>query len=298
MADLRRLPGPWVEAWQWQRYGACRKVDPERFFPADGERGPAYSHREQGRPADGERGPAYSHREQGRQGHLCGLHGSGGVPRVRTAGAGTARDLGWAVYGGPRSHPDRGSRRSSVCLTGCRQSRRRRPLPSPAHPARCGHRGHTSVDYARRVFGRALLASPANSPRSGWSVRAAWSAATPAAASRAAGVRRTPPSRMGPYWQWSANINGRTVTRRLTERQARRRSTESGSPTTAASYAGSSLSSIKPPPRPSSSCCRRTSRTGSTRSENDPRLNRKLRSRWWTATRAACSARPAASTVR
>jgi len=47
MADLRRLPGPWVEAWQWQRYGACRKVDPELFFPADGERGPAYSHREQ-----------------------------------------------------------------------------------------------------------------------------------------------------------------------------------------------------------------------------------------------------------
>src|SRR5664280_1213334 len=131
----------------------------------------------------------------GRQGHLCGLHGSGGVPRVRTAGAGTARDLGWAVYGGARSHPDRGSRRSSVCLTGRQQSRRRRPLPSPAHPARCGHRGHTSVDYARRIFGRALLASPANSPRSGWSVRAAWSAATPAAASRAAGVRRTPPSR-------------------------------------------------------------------------------------------------------
>src|SRR5664280_49424 len=156
----------------------------------------------------------------GRQGHLCGLHGSGGVPRVRTAGAGTARDLGWAVYGGARSHPDRGSRRSSVCLTGRQQSRRRRPLPSPAHPARCGHRGHTSVDCARRVFGRALLASPANSPRSGWSVRAAWSAATPAVASRAAGVRRTPPEPHGPYWQWSANINGRTVTRRLTERQA------------------------------------------------------------------------------
>ena len=29
-----------------------------------------------------------------------------------------------------------------------------------------------------------------------------------------------PPQPHGPYWQWSANINGRTVTRRLTERQA------------------------------------------------------------------------------
>jgi hypothetical protein len=53
--------------------------------------------------------------------------------------------------------------------------------------------------------------------RSGWSVRAAWSAAIPA--SRAAGVRRTPQPH-GPYWQWSTNINGRTVTRRLTERRA------------------------------------------------------------------------------
>lgn len=29
-----------------------------------------------------------------------------------------------------------------------------------------------------------------------------------------------PPQRHGPYWQWTAKINGKTVTRRLTEREA------------------------------------------------------------------------------
>ena len=71
MADLRRLPGPWVEAWQWQRYGACRKDDPELFFPADGERGPVYSHRLQaeephGKPLRGSRFPRPPSRQEGR----------------------------------------------------------------------------------------------------------------------------------------------------------------------------------------------------------------------------------------
>lgn len=30
-----------------------------------------------------------------------------------------------------------------------------------------------------------------------------------------------PPQRHGPYWQWTAKVNGKTVTRRLTEQQAR-----------------------------------------------------------------------------
>jgi hypothetical protein len=30
-----------------------------------------------------------------------------------------------------------------------------------------------------------------------------------------------PPQLHGPYWQWSARVNGKTVTRRLSERQAR-----------------------------------------------------------------------------
>ncbi len=29
-----------------------------------------------------------------------------------------------------------------------------------------------------------------------------------------------PPQRHGPYWQWTAKVNGKTVTRRLTEQQA------------------------------------------------------------------------------
>ena len=29
-----------------------------------------------------------------------------------------------------------------------------------------------------------------------------------------------PPQRHGPYWQWTAKVGGKTVTRRLTERQA------------------------------------------------------------------------------
>lgn len=41
MADLRRLPAPLAEVWEWQLRGACRGLDAEVFFPPDRERGPA-----------------------------------------------------------------------------------------------------------------------------------------------------------------------------------------------------------------------------------------------------------------
>ena len=46
MAELSRLPGTMVEAWEWQVRGACRAADPWLFFHPDRERGPAKARRE------------------------------------------------------------------------------------------------------------------------------------------------------------------------------------------------------------------------------------------------------------
>jgi len=46
MTDVRRLPGPTVELWEWQLQGACRSVSSELFFHPEGERGPARANRE------------------------------------------------------------------------------------------------------------------------------------------------------------------------------------------------------------------------------------------------------------
>lgn len=46
MTDIRRLPGPTAELWEWQLLGACRGADPELFFHPEGERGPTRSNRE------------------------------------------------------------------------------------------------------------------------------------------------------------------------------------------------------------------------------------------------------------
>ena len=40
MADIRRLPPPVVEHWEWQLQGACRGSDAAVFFHPEGERGP------------------------------------------------------------------------------------------------------------------------------------------------------------------------------------------------------------------------------------------------------------------
>ena len=39
MSNVRRLPGPIVDLWDWQRLGACRGRDSAQFFHPDGERG-------------------------------------------------------------------------------------------------------------------------------------------------------------------------------------------------------------------------------------------------------------------
>lgn len=46
MADVRFLPGPLVEQWEWQLQGACRGADASLFFHPEGERGPVRSARE------------------------------------------------------------------------------------------------------------------------------------------------------------------------------------------------------------------------------------------------------------
>ena len=46
MADIRRLPGPNADIWDWQMKGSCRGVDSSFFFHPDGERGPARAQRE------------------------------------------------------------------------------------------------------------------------------------------------------------------------------------------------------------------------------------------------------------
>lgn len=47
MADIRRLPGPVSDVWDWQMQGACRGMDSGFFFHPEGERGPARANREQ-----------------------------------------------------------------------------------------------------------------------------------------------------------------------------------------------------------------------------------------------------------
>ena len=46
MTDIRRLPGPTVDKWEWQLLGACRGEDSELFFHPEGERGPRRAARE------------------------------------------------------------------------------------------------------------------------------------------------------------------------------------------------------------------------------------------------------------
>lgn len=47
MADIRRLPGPIADVWEWQLNGACRSVDSSLFFHPEGERGPSRTAREE-----------------------------------------------------------------------------------------------------------------------------------------------------------------------------------------------------------------------------------------------------------
>ncbi|SHN35848.1 WhiB family transcriptional regulator [Cryptosporangium aurantiacum] len=46
MADVRRLPGPTTELWDWQLEGSCRGLDSALFFHPDNERGPSRARRE------------------------------------------------------------------------------------------------------------------------------------------------------------------------------------------------------------------------------------------------------------
>jgi WhiB family redox-sensing transcriptional regulator len=46
MADIRRLPTPVAEVWDWQLHGACRGESTSLFVPPDGERGPARARRQ------------------------------------------------------------------------------------------------------------------------------------------------------------------------------------------------------------------------------------------------------------
>lgn len=51
MANVRRLPGPIADIWDWQRLGLCRGRDSAQFFHPDGERGSSRSRREAGAKA-------------------------------------------------------------------------------------------------------------------------------------------------------------------------------------------------------------------------------------------------------
>ena len=46
VTDLRRLPGPRSDVWEWQLHAACRGMDSAFFFHPEGERGPARASRE------------------------------------------------------------------------------------------------------------------------------------------------------------------------------------------------------------------------------------------------------------
>lgn len=46
MTDVRRLPTPVADMWDWQMRAACRDQDTATFFHPDRERGPAHARRE------------------------------------------------------------------------------------------------------------------------------------------------------------------------------------------------------------------------------------------------------------
>jgi len=46
MTDIRRLPRPVADIWNWQMRAACRGMDNDVFFHPDGARGPARVARE------------------------------------------------------------------------------------------------------------------------------------------------------------------------------------------------------------------------------------------------------------
>jgi WhiB family redox-sensing transcriptional regulator len=46
MSNVRRLPGPIADIWDWQLLGACRGRDSAQFFHPDGERGSSRNRRE------------------------------------------------------------------------------------------------------------------------------------------------------------------------------------------------------------------------------------------------------------
>jgi WhiB family redox-sensing transcriptional regulator len=46
MSNVRRLPGPIADLWDWQLLGACRGRDSAQFFHPEGERGSSRSRRE------------------------------------------------------------------------------------------------------------------------------------------------------------------------------------------------------------------------------------------------------------
>ena len=45
MTDVRRLPGPNADFWDWQLNSACRGLDSEYFYHPEGERGQARENR-------------------------------------------------------------------------------------------------------------------------------------------------------------------------------------------------------------------------------------------------------------
>ena len=69
MSNVRRLPGPIADLWDWQRLGLCRGRDSAQFFHPDGERGSSRNRREAKAKSDVRR-----------------LPGPGRVRRARTGG--------------------------------------------------------------------------------------------------------------------------------------------------------------------------------------------------------------------
>lgn len=46
MTDIRRLPAPVAQVWEWQLRGACRGLNTDMFFHPESERGHARADRE------------------------------------------------------------------------------------------------------------------------------------------------------------------------------------------------------------------------------------------------------------
>ena len=131
MSNVRRLPGPIADLWDWQRHGVCRGRDSAQFFHPDGERGSSRDRRES-RGQGGVRRAARSGPSAPRTPWPPGSRTASGAASPRPSGCGCCASAGRTSPIRPSTgHPRSTSRRLEARLG---------PATGPAPRPPRGHR--------------------------------------------------------------------------------------------------------------------------------------------------------------